>query len=404
MKIDRWYETGSDIEAFDETEEKLREYEPELRRIIDAIPQCIAILDPSGAVLYVNQTTLDYFGLTARELLGPHSRERLLHPDDVERIRNERRAALARGLPFEFEQRALAKDGQYRWFMVRYNPFRDEQGRLVRWIASDTYIDDLKRAEAKLRQDEEELRRMTDAIPHTIIVLDPDGRAIYANRVTLEYTGLSLAEVRADEFRARVFHPDDVQTLRDERHRALSSSLPFETEQRALGQDGKYRWFLIRYHPLLDEAGTVIRWYATGTDIDDRKRILGAHLLQKYAGLRNPPAVSVGGLGPWQKRRATELLRENLAGRIRLSHVAQECGLSVSHFARSFKATFGVSTHRWLVQRRIERSQELLIHTLDSLADIADLAGFADQAAFTRTFHQIVGISPGRWRRDHQRR
>jgi len=139
-------------------------------------------------------------------------------------------------------------------------------------------------------------------------------------------------------------------------------------------------------------------------ELDQLNLILGAHVLQKYGGLRKPPTVSVGGLGPWQKRRATELLRENLAGRIRLSQVAQECGLSVSHFARSFKATFGVSTHRWLVQRRIERSQELLIDTLDSLADIADLAGFADQAAFTRTFHQIVGVSPGRWRRDYQRR
>jgi AraC-like DNA-binding protein len=138
--------------------------------------------------------------------------------------------------------------------------------------------------------------------------------------------------------------------------------------------------------------------------LDHLNLILGAHLLQNYAGLRKPPTISVGGLGPWQKRRATELLRENLAGRIRLSQVAQECGLSVSHFARSFKATFGVSTHRWLVQRRIERSQELLIHTLDSLADIADLAGFADQAAFTRTFHQIVGVSPGRWRRDYRRK
>jgi len=136
--------------------------------------------------------------------------------------------------------------------------------------------------------------------------------------------------------------------------------------------------------------------------LDHLNLILGAHLLQKYGGLRKPPTVSVGGLGPWQKRRATELLSENLSGRIRLSQVAQECGLSISHFARSFKASFGVSTHRWLVQRRIERSQELLIETHASLADIADQAGFSDQAAFTRTFHQIVGVSPGRWRRDYQ--
>ena len=102
--------------------------------------------------------------------------------------------------------------------------------------------------------------------------------------------------------------------------------------------------------------------------------------------------------------RATELLSENLSGRIRLSELAAECDLSISHFARSFKASFGVSAHRWLVQRRIERAQELLIETYDSLADIADQAGFSDQAAFTRTFHQIVGVSPGRWRRDYQPR
>jgi AraC family transcriptional regulator len=137
--------------------------------------------------------------------------------------------------------------------------------------------------------------------------------------------------------------------------------------------------------------------------LDHLNLILGAHVLQKYGGLRKPPAVSVGGLGPSQKRRATELLSEDLSGRIRLSELAAECGLSISHFARSFKASFGVSAHRWLVQRRIERSQELLIETRESLADIADQAGFADQAAFSRTFHQIVGISPGRWRRDHRR-
>jgi len=138
--------------------------------------------------------------------------------------------------------------------------------------------------------------------------------------------------------------------------------------------------------------------------LDHLNLILGAHVLQKYGALRKPARVSVGGLGPSQKRRATELLNENLAGDIRLSQVAEVCGLSISHFARSFKASFGVSTHRWLVQRRVERSQQLLLETRESLSDIAEQAGFADQAAFTRTFHQLVGISPGRWRRDRQRR
>src|SRR5467141_3032254 len=124
----------------------------------------------------------------------------------------------------------------------------------------------------KIKKSETELREIVDVIPQTIIVLNPDGKAIYANRVALEYTRLSLDVVRADDFRARILHPDDVQRLREERHKALSGTAPFENEQRALGKDGKYRWFLIRYNPLLDESGKVIRWYATGTDIDDRKR------------------------------------------------------------------------------------------------------------------------------------
>jgi formate hydrogenlyase transcriptional activator len=136
---------------------------------------------------------------------------------------------------------------------------RDETGNIVNWYGTDTDIDDLKQAQVKLHQDEEELRRITDAIPQTIIVLNPDGRVLYANRVALECTGMSLDEVRADNLRARVLHPEDVQRLREERHKALSGTVPFENEQRALGKDGKYRWFLIQYNPLLDEGGKVIR-------------------------------------------------------------------------------------------------------------------------------------------------
>jgi len=139
-------------------------------------------------------------------------------------------------------------------------------------LATAAGADDVKLTEPELLPDEQELRRIIDLIPQTIVVLNPDGKAIYANRVALEYTGLSLDEVRADNFRDRVFHPEDVQRFREERQKGLSGSVPFENEQRALGKDGKYRWFLIRYNPLLDERKNVLRWYATGTDIQDRKQ------------------------------------------------------------------------------------------------------------------------------------
>lgn len=138
--------------------------------------------------------------------------------------------------------------------------------------------------------------------------------------------------------------------------------------------------------------------------LDQFSLILGAHLLQRYGVLQKIGKFSKGGLAPWQKRRAAELLRENLDGRIRLMEIARECALSVSHFTRSFKQTFGVSAHQWLIRCRIEHAQELLTQTTTPIVDIAMQSGFGDQAAFTRRFRQVVGVSPGRWRRYHSTR
>lgn len=138
--------------------------------------------------------------------------------------------------------------------------------------------------------------------------------------------------------------------------------------------------------------------------LDQFSLILGAHLIQRYGALQKAARPSNGGLAPWQKRRASELLSENLHGRIRLSDLARECGLSVSHFARSFKVSFGISTHQWLIQHRIDHAKQLMSRTSMPLIDVAIQSGFNDQAAFTRAFRQIAGVSPGRWRRHYMAR
>jgi AraC family transcriptional regulator len=136
--------------------------------------------------------------------------------------------------------------------------------------------------------------------------------------------------------------------------------------------------------------------------LDDFALILAAHVLWTYGGLRRRAhPLRRGGLAPWQIRRAVEMLRAGLDGSIRLSALAAECSLSVSYFARAFKASLGVSPHRWLNEQRIELAKALLASGRDPLADIAVRTGFSDQAAFTRTFQKIVGDSPGRWRRAH---
>jgi PAS domain S-box-containing protein len=146
--------------AFDE----IAKSEAELRRITDAIPQTIAVLGTDGKNLYANQALLDYTGLTAEEVMAPDFRERVFHPEDVARLRPERQKALARGIPFQNEQRARRKDGQYRWFLIQYNPLRDEQGKVIRWYATGTDIDDRKQAEERTREENVALREQIDQV------------------------------------------------------------------------------------------------------------------------------------------------------------------------------------------------------------------------------------------------
>src|SRR5437762_4986940 len=134
----------------------------DFQQIVDCIPQTITVLDPDGTIIYANQAVLDYTGLTVADVMKADFRDRVFHSEDVERLREERQQALARGEPFENEQRARGKDGTYRWFLIRYKPLLDNSGQPLRWYASGTDIDGLKRAETKLRYDERELRQLVD--------------------------------------------------------------------------------------------------------------------------------------------------------------------------------------------------------------------------------------------------
>jgi len=132
-----------------------------------------------------------------------------------------------------------------------------------------------KRAEEKLRQDEREFRQLIDFLPQHVLVLDAEGLLLQANQMMLDYNGHTLEEMQGagtDERVKRDLHPDDLERVRDERRRGFSSRVPFEIEKRMLGKDGRYRWFLFRYKPLLNEQGGVTRWFATATDIEDRKQ------------------------------------------------------------------------------------------------------------------------------------
>ena len=125
---------------------------------------------------------------------------------------------------------------------------------------------------------------------------------------------------------------------------------------------------------------------------------LGVHIAQTYGGMRPVSRPVLGGLAPWQERRAKEMIAANLGG-VPLKELARECRLSISHFSRAFHRSVGMPPHRWLMKRRIEVAKETLRDGRMSVTEVAAACGFSDQSHLTRVFTQTVGTSPGAWRR-----
>jgi len=277
-RITAWYLLLTDIEDLKKAEEALQAHDRNLSLTIDTLPVIAWSASPDGSLEFYNQRGLDYLGLSAEEARG-WGWAAAIHPDDLNRLTDYWRAIRATGEAGEIEARIRRFNGEYRWFLFRACALRDESGAIVKWYGTNADIEDRKRSEEKVRQSEEklrqseaELRTITDAIRQPIVVLAPDGLTLYANRVALDNSGLTLDEVVKEGFLARVCPPDDINRTRQERGVGLLEGVPFDLEVRVLHKSGQDRWNLVQYNPLKDDGGQIIRWYATVTDIDDQKR------------------------------------------------------------------------------------------------------------------------------------
>jgi PAS domain S-box-containing protein len=154
---------GIDITEHKKAEEKIREQEIELRQMLDLAPQNVAVFGPGGERLYANRSALDHVGLSLEEWRqtpgGFFTPGWFIHPDDRElaaRVYSDR--ARSGGSAYELELRVRGADGSYRWFLVRFNPVRDEQGQITRWYVAATDIEERKQAEERLRNENIALR------------------------------------------------------------------------------------------------------------------------------------------------------------------------------------------------------------------------------------------------------
>jgi PAS domain S-box-containing protein len=292
-KIVKWYGTNLDIEDRKRREEDLRAGELSWREIVDSIPGFVVTMTAGGDVEFLNRQTLEYFGRTNSDLKN-WTLIGVVHPDDLPRVIEARIKAIETGQIYDVEHRCRRSDGVYRWFQVRGLPVRNAEGAITAWYLLLTDIEDRKKAEAALRASERNLSLIINTIPTHIYVLNTEGSVQYVNHAVMEYTGLGLDDVKQEDYRDRVIHPEDLKGVRAGRAAALRQGAPFSTEQRVLGNDGQYRWFLVRYNPQLDEEGRIDRWYVAAFDIDDRKRA-EAEVEQAYLRLAEAQRLSKTG-------------------------------------------------------------------------------------------------------------
>jgi PAS domain S-box-containing protein len=180
-----------------------------------------------------------------------------IHPQDLPMVMDTIEKARNETKDFEYYHRLLMPDESVKYIHLFAHATRDRFDRLE-------YVGAV--------QDVTDLHTITDAIANPVIVLTPDGTMVYANRIALNQLGRGSNEARDQEFYGQICHSDDIERACNEHGSGLALEVPFELEVRLL-RNGEYRWHLVQYNPLKDDVGKIIRWYATATDINDRKKM-----------------------------------------------------------------------------------------------------------------------------------
>ena len=264
--------TCTDIDDRKRAEQQLKASEENWHVLAEMIPQLVWVGQLGGPKEYFNQRWFDYTRATD-EQMGGTGWFQFLHPDDQERARTLWLHALEMGTPYEIESRFRdGTSGTYRWFVSRAHPMRDETGHVVKWFGTLTDIEEQKQVEQRLKASEENWHALAETIPQLVWVTQADGLNEYKNQRWIDYTGKPGPSDIWDHL--QFLHPDDREASQALWQHALDTGDMYEHEERLQNkQTGEYRWFLARGTPICDEAGHVVKWFGTLTDIEEQKQV-----------------------------------------------------------------------------------------------------------------------------------
>jgi PAS domain S-box-containing protein len=258
-------------QSLSEANQQLQSSENRYRDLAEAMPQMVWTADASGSITYFNQRWYDYTGKSVAESMHVSGSE-AVHPDDRAHTLHHWQRAVAAGEVLEIEYRIRRTDGVYRWFICRGLPIRDSQGQVASWVGTITDIDDQKRIEAELRQQQERFDLAQTAakigsfewnIQTNVNIWSKELEALY---------GLQPGEFGGTyEAWSSLVHPEDLARAEAETRQALESG-EFSTDWRVIWREGSIHWLHARARVFYDEAGKPLRMLGINVDITDRKQ------------------------------------------------------------------------------------------------------------------------------------
>ncbi len=240
---------------------------------LSAISDFAYLFDRDGHFVYSNQPLLDLLGITLEEIKGKNFFD-LNYPEDLA-------ARLQKQIQKVFDTKKLVRDetpftspaGEPGFYEYIFTPVFTADGSVVEVVAGSTRdVTTRKKIESELRESEANFRQLAEAVPQLIWVTETDGSLSFVNEKWKKFSGLTLAQTDDNETLSVLFHPEDRERVFNKWQKAFADGGNFEIELRMQNGNGEYRWFLTRSQPVRDEAGKIIRWFGTSTDITTRKQ------------------------------------------------------------------------------------------------------------------------------------
>ncbi len=257
-----------------------RQQENQLRKARSRLASTLAAseigsweLDVASGIVQSDLNMAKMFGLPpAAAAAAPKEVYRnVVYPGDRERVTAIVKQSLATGEDYEIRYRIAKPEDTVRWVIARGRIEQDESGQAVRVSGVVVDITAQREAEEQLRESEARFRQLADVMPQIVWVTGPDGLNEYYNRRWYEYTGCTSKQGTGDRWIVPI-HPEDQQRAVDLWNTCVRTGEPYEIEYRFRSKTGEYRWFLVRALPVRNEAGQIVQWFGTSTDIEDFKR------------------------------------------------------------------------------------------------------------------------------------